>query len=69
MVSTENGTIVETHDKDVVSEGNESISIYDHWVALPIMGQKPKPRYEVLCFNDISYISRSPPFIPSVGEG
>nr|ASZ85169.1 acyl-CoA-binding domain-containing protein 5 [Selenicereus monacanthus] len=46
MVSTENGTIVETRDKDVVSEGNESISIYDHWVALPIVGQKPKPRYE-----------------------
>uniref|UniRef100_A0A7C8Z2X7 ACB domain-containing protein n=1 Tax=Opuntia streptacantha TaxID=393608 RepID=A0A7C8Z2X7_OPUST len=46
MVSTENETIGETQDKDVVSEGNGSISVYDQWVAPPIMGQKPKPRYE-----------------------
>ncbi|KAJ8443548.1 hypothetical protein Cgig2_017031 [Carnegiea gigantea] len=45
-VSIENGTIVETQDKDVVSEGNGSISVYDQWVPLPIRGQRPKPRYE-----------------------
>lgn len=45
-VSTENGTIVESEDKDVVSEGLGSINVYDQWVAPPVSGQRPKPRYE-----------------------
>ncbi|XP_074312254.1 acyl-CoA-binding domain-containing protein 4-like isoform X1 [Silene latifolia] len=44
--STENGRIVETQDKDVVSEGLGSVSVYDQWDAPPISGQRPKPRYE-----------------------
>ncbi|XP_021742539.1 acyl-CoA-binding domain-containing protein 4-like [Chenopodium quinoa] len=45
-VSTENGKVVESQDKDVVSEGLGSISVYDQWVAPPVSGQRPKPRYE-----------------------
>nr|APO15848.1 ring-finger protein [Sesuvium portulacastrum] len=45
-ISTENGTLVETQDKDVVSGGVASINVYDQWIAPPISGQRPKPRYE-----------------------
>ncbi|XP_057550880.1 acyl-CoA-binding domain-containing protein 4-like isoform X1 [Amaranthus tricolor] len=45
-VSSENGRVVESQDKDVVSEGSGSISVYDQWVAPPVSGQRPKPRYE-----------------------
>lgn len=48
-ISSENGRIVETQDKDVVSEGLGSIVVYDQWIAPPISGQRPKARYEVLC--------------------
>lgn len=39
---------MESQDKDVVSEGLGSISVYDQWVAPPVSGLQPKPRYEVL---------------------
>ncbi|KAL2941001.1 Acyl-CoA-binding domain-containing protein 4 [Bienertia sinuspersici] len=45
-VSTENGRAGESQDKDVVSEGLGSISVYDQWVAPPVSGQRPRPRYE-----------------------
>ncbi|XP_044482664.1 acyl-CoA-binding domain-containing protein 4-like [Mangifera indica] len=45
-ISTENGSLMETQDKDVVSEGLGSVSVYDQWIAPPISGQRPKPRYE-----------------------
>ncbi|KNA05308.1 hypothetical protein SOVF_191650 [Spinacia oleracea] len=45
-VSSENGAVVESQDKDVVSEGLGSISVYDQWVEPPVSGQRPKPRYE-----------------------
>ncbi|OAY42302.1 acyl-CoA-binding domain-containing protein 4 [Manihot esculenta] len=45
-ISSENGRIVETQDKDVVSEGLGSIVVYDQWIAPPISGQRPKARYE-----------------------
>ncbi|KAH9613870.1 hypothetical protein KSS87_015221 [Heliosperma pusillum] len=44
--TTANGRIVETQDKDVVSEGLGPVSVYDQWDAPPISGQRPKPRYE-----------------------
>ena len=50
-VSSENGRVVESQDKDVVSEGSGSISVYDQWVAPPVSGQRPKPRYEVLAYH------------------
>uniref|UniRef100_A0A6V7QQI7 ACB domain-containing protein n=1 Tax=Ananas comosus var. bracteatus TaxID=296719 RepID=A0A6V7QQI7_ANACO len=45
-ISTENGCALETQDKDVVMEGLASIRNYDHWTALSVTGQHPKPRYE-----------------------
>ncbi|CAO2832747.1 unnamed protein product [Amaranthus hypochondriacus] len=45
-ISSENGRAVESQDKDVVSEGLGSISVYDQWVAPLVSGQLPKPRYE-----------------------
>lgn len=45
-VSTENGNLMETQDKDVVSEGLGSVVVYDQWIAPPISGQRPKARYE-----------------------
>lgn len=50
-VSSENGRVVESQDKDVVSEDSGSISVYDQWVAPPVSGQRPKPRYEVLVYH------------------
>ena len=47
-ISTENGSVMETQDKDVVSEGLGLIAVYDQWIAPPISGQCPKSRYEVL---------------------
>lgn len=46
-VSSENGSLVETHVKDVVSEGFNSVAVYDQWVAPQISGPRPKARYEV----------------------
>lgn len=45
-ISTENGSIQEAQDKDVVSEGFGSVGVYDQWIAPPISGQRPKARYE-----------------------
>ncbi|KAJ9131420.1 hypothetical protein P3X46_035081 [Hevea brasiliensis] len=45
-ISSENGSSMETQDKDVVSEGLGSVVVYDQWVAPPISGQRPKARYE-----------------------
>ncbi|KAI5587265.1 hypothetical protein BDE02_05G020300 [Populus trichocarpa] len=45
-ISTENGTLVETQDKDVVSEDVGSVAVYDQWITPPITGQLPKARYE-----------------------
>ena len=46
-ISTENGLLLETQDKDVVMEGLGLVSIYDQWVAPSVSGQRPKPRYAV----------------------
>ncbi|KAL3814677.1 hypothetical protein ACJIZ3_015945 [Penstemon smallii] len=46
-IPTENGKLVETQDKDVVSEeGVGIVSVYDQWVEPPISGVRPKARYE-----------------------
>ncbi|KAJ6876765.1 acyl-CoA-binding domain-containing protein 4 [Populus alba x Populus x berolinensis] len=45
-ISTENGTLVETQDKDVVSEDVGTVAVYDQWIAPSITGQPPKARYE-----------------------
>ncbi|XVF41893.1 hypothetical protein PTKIN_Ptkin01aG0316900 [Pterospermum kingtungense] len=45
-ISTENGSLMETQDKDVVSEGLGSVVVYDQWISPPITGQHPKARYE-----------------------
>ncbi|XP_072975141.1 acyl-CoA-binding domain-containing protein 6 [Typha angustifolia] len=45
-ISAENGSVLETQDKDVIMEGLGSIGIYDQWTAPPVTGQPPKPRYE-----------------------
>ncbi|OMO68777.1 Acyl-CoA-binding protein, ACBP [Corchorus capsularis] len=45
-ISTENGSLLETQDKDVVSEGLGSVVVYDQWISPPITGQRPKARYE-----------------------
>ncbi|XP_039059269.1 acyl-CoA-binding domain-containing protein 4-like isoform X4 [Hibiscus syriacus] len=45
-VSAENGNLIETQDKDVVSEGLGSVDIYDLWISPPISGQRPKARYQ-----------------------
>ncbi|XVE89660.1 hypothetical protein DITRI_Ditri20bG0013500 [Diplodiscus trichospermus] len=45
-ISAENGSLMETQDKDVVSEGLGSIVVYDQWISPPITGQHPKARYE-----------------------
>jgi hypothetical protein len=48
-ISTENGSLIETQDKDVVLEGClDSVAVYDQWIPPPISGQHPKARYEVL---------------------
>ncbi|PIA44469.1 hypothetical protein AQUCO_01700221v1 [Aquilegia coerulea] len=45
-ISTENGSTLETQDKDVVLEGLGSVGVYDQWVSPSISGQRPKARYE-----------------------
>ncbi|KAM3704829.1 hypothetical protein ACJW31_03G035600 [Castanea mollissima] len=45
-ISTENGSLTETQDKDIVVEGLGSVAVYDQWIAPPISGQRPKARYE-----------------------
>ncbi|XP_020585661.1 acyl-CoA-binding domain-containing protein 4 [Phalaenopsis equestris] len=45
-ISRENGGLIETQDKDIIMEGLGAIGVYDQWVAPPISGQQPKPRYQ-----------------------
>ncbi|CAN1195402.1 Acyl-CoA-binding domain-containing protein 4 [Linum perenne] len=45
-IATENGSHMETQDKDVVSEGFGSVVVYDQWTSPPVSGQRPKARYE-----------------------
>ncbi|KAH1084098.1 hypothetical protein J1N35_023859 [Gossypium stocksii] len=45
-ISAENGSLVQTQDKDVISEGLGSVVIYDTWISPPITGQHPKARYQ-----------------------
>ncbi|XP_022719412.1 acyl-CoA-binding domain-containing protein 4-like isoform X2 [Durio zibethinus] len=45
-ISSENGSLMETKDKDIVSEGLGLVIIYDQWISPPITGQRPKARYE-----------------------
>ncbi|WOL15837.1 acyl-CoA-binding domain-containing protein 4 [Canna indica] len=44
-ISTENGRLLETQDKDVITEGLGSVGICDQWVAPSVSGQRPRPRY------------------------
>ncbi|KAJ6842475.1 acyl-CoA-binding domain-containing protein 4-like [Iris pallida] len=46
IISTENGSLLETQDKDIIIEGLGSIGIYDQWVAPSVSGQRPRARYE-----------------------
>ncbi|MBA0786490.1 hypothetical protein Gotri_026482, partial [Gossypium trilobum] len=45
-ITAENGSLVQTQDKDVISEGLGSVVIYDTWISPPITGQNPKARYQ-----------------------
>ncbi|KAA3472250.1 acyl-CoA-binding domain-containing protein 4-like isoform X1 [Gossypium australe] len=45
-ISAENSSLVQTQDKDVISEGLGSVVIYDTWISPPITGQHPKARYQ-----------------------
>uniref|UniRef100_A0A2P2M8A0 Uncharacterized protein MANES_09G169100 n=1 Tax=Rhizophora mucronata TaxID=61149 RepID=A0A2P2M8A0_RHIMU len=45
-ISTENGSIIEPQDKDVISEGLGAIVVYDQWIMPSISGHCPKARYE-----------------------
>ncbi|XP_010524874.1 PREDICTED: acyl-CoA-binding domain-containing protein 4 isoform X1 [Tarenaya hassleriana] len=45
-ISTENGPLAETQDKDVVSEHPNTVPVYDQWTAPQTSGQRPKARYE-----------------------
>ncbi|KAK1293246.1 Acyl-CoA-binding domain-containing protein 4 [Acorus calamus] len=45
-IATENGGLLETQDKDVISEGLGSVGVYDQWIAPSVSGQRPRRRYE-----------------------
>ncbi|XP_022946643.1 acyl-CoA-binding domain-containing protein 4-like isoform X2 [Cucurbita moschata] len=45
-ISTENGSLPETQDKDVLVEGLGSVVVYDQWISPPVSGLRPKARYE-----------------------
>ncbi|XP_031131140.1 acyl-CoA-binding domain-containing protein 4-like [Ipomoea triloba] len=45
-IPAENGNLIETQDKNVVSEDFGAVSVYDQWVTPPISGRRPRPRYE-----------------------
>ncbi|KAF5957576.1 hypothetical protein HYC85_004801 [Camellia sinensis] len=47
-IPTENGSLLETQDKDVILEGLGSVNVYDQWVAPSEFGPRPKARYEFL---------------------
>lgn len=50
MISTEDGRLTETQDKDVVLEDPNTVSVYNQWTAPLTSGQPPKARYEVYFF-------------------
>ncbi|CAL5380716.1 unnamed protein product [Camellia sinensis] len=45
-IPTENGSLLETQDTDVILEGLGSVNVYDQWVAPSEFGPRPKARYE-----------------------
>lgn len=45
-IPVENGSILESQDKDVALDCLGSINLYDQWVGPPVYGPRPKPRYE-----------------------
>ncbi|XP_073310986.1 acyl-CoA-binding domain-containing protein 4-like [Primulina huaijiensis] len=45
-IPTDNGSLSENKDKDIVSEGPGVVCVYDKWVAPPVSGTRPKGRYE-----------------------
>ncbi|CAH2044533.1 unnamed protein product [Thlaspi arvense] len=45
-MSTEEGHLTETQDKDVVLEDPNTVSVYNQWTAPLTSGQPPKARYE-----------------------
>ncbi|CAL4927976.1 unnamed protein product [Urochloa decumbens] len=45
-IISENGSSVETQDKDVILEGLSTVSSHDEWTPLSISGHRPKPRNE-----------------------
>ncbi|XP_010493996.1 PREDICTED: acyl-CoA-binding domain-containing protein 5 isoform X2 [Camelina sativa] len=45
-ISTEDGRLTETQDKDIVLEDSNTVSVYNQWTAPPTSGQPPKARYE-----------------------
>lgn len=53
-IPAENGNLIETQDKNVVSEDFGAVSVYDQWVTPPISGPCPRPRYEV--FTCVDYV-------------
>ncbi|KAL5712975.1 acyl-CoA-binding domain-containing protein 4 [Ranunculus cassubicifolius] len=57
-IPAENGSQMETQDKDIVLEGLGSVGVYDQWVAPSLLGQRPKARYEhgAAVINDKMYV-------------
>ncbi|XP_010421591.1 PREDICTED: acyl-CoA-binding domain-containing protein 5 [Camelina sativa] len=45
-ISTEDGRLTETQDKDIVLEDPNTVSVYNQWIAPPTSGHPPKARYE-----------------------
>ncbi|ONM11177.1 Acyl-CoA binding protein [Zea mays] len=45
-IISENGSSVETQDKDVILEGLSTVISHDEWTPLSVSGLRPKPRYE-----------------------
>ncbi|KAE8728476.1 Acyl-CoA-binding domain-containing protein 4 [Hibiscus syriacus] len=45
-ITVESEGLMETQDKDVLSEGLGSVVVYDQWISPPITGQRPKGRFE-----------------------
>ena len=49
-ITSEDGRLTETQDKDVVLEDPDTVSVYNQWTAPRTSGQPPKARYQVI-FN------------------
>ncbi|KAM1063529.1 hypothetical protein TB2_027209 [Malus domestica] len=61
-ISTENGSIVEAQDKDVVSEGFGSVVVYDQWTAPPLSGLRQNPDTE--CMEEGEMAQQQRPRLP-----